>query len=239
LAGEKILIVDDEPEITELISLYLVKEGFRVVIGADGFKALELTRTEKPDLIILDVLLPGLDGFEVCYELRKETDVPILFLSCKDQEMDKILGLGIGGDDYITKPFSPGELRARVKAQLRRARQSVTQANQGQVLRFPGLEIDFGSYTVSANGAPVNLSSTEFLLLSAMAQNPNQVFSTAQLFNIVWKEKSLGDARTVMVHISNLRRKIESDPASPRYILTVRGIGYKFSYPARTIADTQ
>lgn len=230
MAGEKILVVDDEAEITELISLYLTKNGFHVVTAETGEQAIELTRTIKPDLIILDILLPGLDGIEVCQELRKDNNVPILFLSCKSEDTDKVLGLTVGGDDYITKPFSPSELLARIKAHLRRNRLLNTAHKQEKsLLTFPGLVIDLDSHVVLVNGAPVILSAKEFQLLALLAQNPNKIFSIEQLFKALWSYQSFGDTRTVMVHISNLRKKIEKDPSNPDYIHTVRGVGYKFS----------
>lgn len=237
IAGETILIVDDDEDIRELVEMYLRKNNFRVITAADGTAVLDLITTDHPDLIILDVLMPGLDGFEVCQAIRKETDVPILFLSAKESDIDKILGLGVGGDDYMTKPFSPAELVARIKAHLRRNRtllnKKTATAHNGtpHVLKFPNLEIDLHSYVVRVNGSPVTLPAKEFHLLSLLARHPNRVFSVGELFESVWGADSLGDNRTVMVHISNLRKKIEPDHTNPRYISTVRGIGYKFNNP--------
>lgn len=231
MAGEKILVVDDEAEISQLITLYLAKNGFQVITAESGQKALELANNQRPDLIILDVVLPGLDGIEVCQELRRSSNLPILFLSCKCEDTDKIMGLTVGGDDYITKPFSPGELVARVKAHLRRSRLlGETKTQEKSILTYPGLVIDLTSHVVLVSNSPVILSAKEFQLLSLMAQNPNMVFSIEQLYQSLWNSHSFGDARTVMVHISNLRKKIESDPSNPKYIHTIRGAGYKFSW---------
>lgn len=226
---QKVLVVDDEMEIRDLIYLYLSREGFKVLGASNSQEACELTYKLRPDLIILDILLPTQDGFELCTQLRKTTDVPIIFLSCKTENMDKILGLTVGGDDYMTKPFSPGELVARVKAHLRRSHIQDRHHALKQVLSYPGLEIHLASHTVLINNKPVDLTAKEFELLVLFAQNPNRVFYTEQIFQKIWKTYGLeGDTRTVMVHISNLRKKIERDHANPKYILTVRGVGYKF-----------
>jgi len=231
LAGEQVLIVDDEPEISQLLGLYLTREGYGVSCANNGPEALDCIRREKIDFVILDVLLPGLDGIEVCTEIRKLTDVPIVFLSCRDEDIDKVMGLVAGGDDYITKPFSPRELVARVKAHLRRYRMVSAAKEKGRPpsLRYEGLEIDLESCEVKVRGESVYLSHKEFELLSLLAQNPDRVFSADELFEKLWKMQSFGDIRTVMVHISNLRKKIERNPAAPNYILTVRGAGYKFN----------
>lgn len=232
LAGEKVLIVDDELEICEMLSLYLEGERYQIIIAENGRQALMRAREQKPDIIILDIFLPDMDGIEVCQELRNFTSVPILFLSCKSEDVDKIVGLRVGGDDYITKPFSPGELTARVKAHLRRNRLLDAISKHTQVLRFPGLEIDIGSHEIRKNEAKIPLSAIEFQLLTILAKNPNRVFNPDHLYELVWGNEELCDPRTVAVHISNLRKKIESDPTRPSYILTVRGVGYKFNVPS-------
>lgn len=229
MSPARILIVDDEPEISELISLYLTKEGYTVLTAENATEAIKVTEDSNPDLIILDILLPDQNGIEACQELRKLTVAPILFVSCKDEDQDKIQGLRAGGDDYMTKPFSPGELVARVNAHLRRNRMLRTVQQTKQRICHPGLEIDAASYTVTIDGEEITLTSREFELLELLARHPNQVFTPEQLFDLIWRENSLGDYRTVVVHISNLRRKIEPDPANPRYVLTVRGVGYKFA----------
>lgn len=233
---EKILIVDDDQDIRELLSLHLTNNGFQVFAAADGTKALDQFKTSLPHLIILDIMMPGLDGYDVCLELRKLTDVPIIILSAKEQATDKIVGLRLGADDYITKPFNMGELIARVKAHLRRNRVMSHQTmgvgiktEAPRLLQYPGLEIDLKSCNVRMNGQPVALSAKEYHLLIFLAQNPDQVYTLEQLFQTVWDSYSYGDKRTVMVHISNLRKKIEPDPITPKYIITVRGMGYKFN----------
>ncbi|SMC79759.1 response regulator transcription factor [Sporomusa malonica] len=225
MAGKHILVVDDEPEISDIIRLYLTKEGFLVTTATAGSQAIELARQQAFDLAILDIILPEIDGLSLARQLRQTTDLPVIFLSCKSEEEDKIAGLGIA-DDYVTKPFSPGELVARVKAHLRRKARD----NGGKhSISYEGLEIDLPGCSVYVRGAVVSLSTTEFQLLTLLACNPDRVYSAAQLFEIIWKAAGLDDARTVAVHISNLRKKIETDPANPKYILTCRGFGYKFS----------
>ncbi len=230
LAGEKILIVDDNEDIKEILTLYLENEGYEVIAAADGNKAVTTALTAKPDLIILDMMLPGLDGIEVCQEIRNELMTPIIFLSCKGDPLDKSIGLTAGGDDYMSKPFEPIELLARVKAQLRRNRMlQKTIKEQTNTLTFKDLTIDLASLSVEVKGTPVILSPKEFQLLALLAESPNTVFSTDQLFEALWRTESHGDNRTVMVHISNIRKKIEEDPAKPLFIKTIKGAGYKFS----------
>lgn len=226
--NEKILVVDDEKEIVELLSDYLTVEGYVVVVASNGREAVEKAGTEKPDLVLLDIMMPGLDGFEVCRILRAQTNIPIVMLSAKQHEGDKVLGLGLGADDYIAKPFSPREVVARVRAQLRRATVLSVKAGNREVLRFPGLEIYLKEYRVTVDGREVSLQAREFELLCHMAQRPRQVFTKELLFEQVWGEEYLGDPNTLSVHIRRLREKIEEDPARPRYIKTVWGVGYKF-----------
>lgn len=229
MPGEKILLVDDEAEIVELISLYLKKEGYEVLCSNNGAEALEMAKEHRPDLVILDISLPGMDGIEVCRQLRKSFSTPILFLSCKSDDMDIILGFSIGGDDYITKPFSPGQLVARVKAHLRRSHLMEQHKEDSQHLYFPGLEVDLISRTVKVDGVIAPLSSKEFDLLLHLAKSPGKVLPLEQLYKMTWGVDSNGDTRTLLVHISNLRKKIETNPAEPRYVQTVRGVGYKFN----------
>lgn len=232
---EKILIVDDEEPINELISSYLKKEGFVPFSAFSGQEAIQLFHETSPDLIILDVMLPDIEGIDVCLELRKTTNVPILFLSCKGEEIDKIIALSVGGDDYITKPFLPGELIARIKANLRR---NMTQSNQdfqepgnNMLHRFPGLTMDVEEREVLVDGSPVPLLHKEFEILKLFIENPKRIFSAIQIFESVWKTPCLdGDTRTVMVYISTLRKKIETNPSNPKYIASVRGLGYKLNY---------
>jgi len=233
---ETILIVDDDHDIRKVLELYLCNAGYHVVEADHGYTVLDIFEKENPDLIILDVMLPGLDGLEVCQMIRRISDVPILFLSAKEDDIDKIVGLGVGGDDYISKPFSPSVVTAKVKAHLRRNRlldksshAAGIQPKRKQIISFPGLVIDQESYSVKANGKDIHLSTKEYQILCLLAANPDRVYSFDQLFHMIWGESSFGDHRTVMVHISNLRKKIENDPTTPEYITTVRGIGYKFN----------
>ncbi|WP_284641295.1 response regulator transcription factor [Paenibacillus silviterrae] len=229
LIGAKILVIEDDPEIKEVIRLYLEKNGFRVVQAEDGQNAARIVMEEQPELIILDVLLPGKNGFEVCQEIRERTQAPILFLSCKKDETDKIMGLGLGGDDYMTKPFSPNELIARVKAHLRRPHLSGGEKEAGGAKQTIGsIQIDRLSRVVRVNGGEVTLSRKEFDLLSFLASRPEQTFSHEQLFREIWGQESFNDTRTIIVHVSNLRKKIEPDPSNPQYIINVHGVGYKF-----------
>lgn len=231
MAGETILVVDDDEDIREIITMYLEKEGYHAASASDGKQALSYAFSIKPDLIILDMMLPGLDGIEVCQELRKRISTPIIFLSCKSTPGDKSIGLIAGGDDYMSKPFDSVELLARVKAHLRRSRMLENSNGadaSSSLICYPGLTIDLNSYTVIAAGQEVILSPKEFQLLALLAQNPNSVISNEQLFQSLWGTDSLGDYRTVMVHISNLRKKIEQDPKKPLFIHTIKGVGYKF-----------
>lgn len=232
MAQDKIMIVDNEMEIIQLMKLYLSREGYEVVWTTDSTKAAALAQDERPDLILLDVVMPGLSGIELCTKIREQSDVPILFVSCKNQEMDKVLGLSIGGDDYIAKPFSPAELVARVKAHLRRRNMSHFAGPNSElpqnILAVGELAVDLNAHTVTVNGQPVHLTAKEFELLVLLCRYPNRVFTSRQIFDNLWDSYGIDeDVRTVMVHISNLRKKIEPNPEKPRYIHTVRGVGYK------------
>lgn len=230
MAREKILVVDDESDIRDIIVRYLTKEFYTVMVADNGQLALELIETKNPDLVILDIVLPDTDGFSICPQIRGLTSCPILFLSCKDDEVDKILGLSLGGDDYITKPFSPRELVARIKSHLRRNQIISSNSSYSNLIEFDNLVIDLDGYQVKIDEQSIPLPAKEFKILSILAQSPNRIFSSDQLYDLVWNENSIGDTRTVLVHISNLRKKIERDPSNPKYIVTVRGVGYKFSY---------
>jgi two-component system alkaline phosphatase synthesis response regulator PhoP len=227
LAKEKILVVDDERNIVELVKYNLEKEGYEVVCAYDGIEALNVARQERPDLIILDVMLPGTGGLDVCRTLRKETKTPIIMATAKSEEIDKILGLELGADDYVTKPFSPRELVARVKAVLRR---TSTKAEEKDELSFDHLTINLVKHEVRLKGDEVDLKPKEFDLLKLLCTNPGKVFTRDYLLEQLWGYDYLGDTRTVDVHMRRLRQKIEEDPASPRYLKTVHGIGYKFQY---------
>ncbi|TVY10396.1 response regulator transcription factor [Paenibacillus cremeus] len=230
MTRQTILLVEDDHEIREIIRLYLEKNGYRVVTAISGDEAIQIAAKEQPDLAILDVLLPGKNGFEVCREIRSYSSAPILFLSCKKDETDKIEGLSIGGDDYITKPFSPNELLARVRANLRRPYLTGGEpdANTSK-LKVGTIEIDRLSRVVQVNGARITLSRKEFDLLSFLVSHPDQTFSHEQLFREIWGQDCFNDTRTIIVHVSNLRKKIEPDPSNPQYIINVHGVGYKFA----------
>jgi DNA-binding response OmpR family regulator len=224
------MIIDDEIEILELVALYLERENYEVTCLSNANETLEKVKEINPDLLILDILLSGVDGVELCRNLRKFTDIPILFISGKRDDVDKVIGLSAGGDDYITKPFSPIELVARVKAHLRRNHiNNYKQFNQGKQMKYDALEIDLSNQTVRLHGYEVSLSSREFKILTQLAKHPGRVFSIDDLYQLVWGTDSFSDTRTVMVHISNLRKKIEEDPSYPSYIITARGTGYKFN----------
>ncbi|MGD1118870.1 MAG: response regulator transcription factor [Dehalococcoidales bacterium] len=229
----KILVVDDDKNLLEVLKYNLVNEGYAVVTAEDGIQALELARREKPDLIILDIMLPGLDGIEVCRVLRKEMAVPILMLTAKTQEIDKVVGLEVGADDYMAKPFSVRELMARLRAMLRRSqwmRQTVSPDTEEApaVLKADGLEVDMVGHLASRHGVPLKLSPKEFDLLSFLMLHRGQVFNRERIVEKVWGYDYEGTARTVDVHIRALRRKIEDSPEKPQHLLTVHGFGYKF-----------
>jgi len=240
LAREKILLIDDEIDITELIKKYLLKEDFSIESASNAKEALESVHNFNPDLIILDIMMPDIDGIELCLEIRKQSNVPVIFLSCKAEEIDKIMALSAGGDDYMIKPFLPGELIARVKAHLRRSRLLSVNKEKDDVFQYPGLKVNMDTREVWAKGSLTNLSSKEFEILSILIRNPKRIYSMEQLFQMVWKMESLnGDARTIMVYISNLRKKIEEDPSNPQYVINVRGVGYKFNHSLVKIGDDQ
>ncbi|SFK01378.1 MULTISPECIES: response regulator transcription factor [unclassified Bacillus (in: firmicutes)] len=226
----RILIADDEKEIRDLLKKYLEREFYTVDIAIDGEEALHLFRQNKYNLVILDLMMPKIDGIEVCKRLREQTNIPILMLTAKDHEVDKILGLSIGADDYITKPFSIHEVVARVKALMRRFLVLGSDANSHEqaLLQFKGLTIDFKKYTVTVGAEEISLTAKELELLKFFASSPEQVFTKTQLFRNVWDSNYIEDDNTVMVHIRKLRKKIETDPSNPKFIQTVWGIGYKF-----------
>jgi len=224
--NELILVVDDEPKIVKLARDYLEQGGFRVLTAADGMTALAVARSARPDLIVLDLKLPGKDGLDVCRTLRRESDVPIIMLTARVEETDRLIGLELGADDYITKPFSPRELVARVRAVLRRVQGSVRQSG---LILVADLEIDLKGRRVTRTGESVTLTRSEFDLLVALAQHPGQVFTREQLLTRLYDVAYEGFARSIDAHIKNLRQKLEIDPTEPHYILTVFGVGYKWS----------
>lgn len=232
MAGEKILVTDDERDINNLVSSYLRKEGFTVFQAFNGSETLAVIEKEDPDFVVLDIMLPDIDGTALCLEIRKKSDAGILFLSCKAEEMDKIIALSAGGDDYMTKPFMPGEMVARIKAYLRRHQSSeIVKAQGEEVYSYGDLVLNNTTREVWLSGEEIKLTAKEFDILRLFVQNPRRIFTADQLFELVWQTDSLeGDSRTVMVYISTLRKKIEPEPEGSKYIINIRGVGYKFNH---------
>jgi len=232
---ETILLVDDEKEIVELLTIYLCNEGYRLLKAYDGMEALECLQKEEVDLIILDVMMPKMDGLAACMKIREERKMPIIILSAKNTDMDKISGLSLGADDYVGKPFNPLEIVARVKSQLRRYhgfnKDSNTLGNDSK-LSFEDLTIDTSKHEVYVDQQKIKLTPREFSILELLARHQGQVLSLQQIYNKVWNEPFLDGGNTVMVHIRNLRDKIEIDSKRPRYIQTVWGVGYKLDGPS-------
>ena len=224
--GSKILVVEDEPALLEALRYNFSREGYQVVTASDGAEAVEQARQQRPDVIVLDLMLPKLDGLEVCRILRRDMTVPILMLTAKGEEVDRVVGLEMGADDYVTKPFSLRELLARVRAMLRRA--GMPAAPQGEdVIRAGDLEVDPARRQASMNGVPLVLKPREFDLLAFLARSQGLVFTREQLLEKVWGYRYAGDSRTVDVHVHWLRQKLERDPQNPQHLVTVRGVGYK------------
>lgn len=227
----KIMIVDDEPDILDLLEKALNIEGFQNIIKVgNGLLAVSVCNEKQPDVIILDVMLPGLDGYEVCKQIRQFSHCPILFLSSKNDELDKILGLAVGGDDYVTKPFSPKEIAYRVKAQLRRTEYKQSPV-QELILQVGTLKIYPDSCRVMKGDKEIELTAREFEILKYLAKNKGRVISRERLYETVWREDSFGCDNTIMVHIRHLREKIEDNPKSPEYLVTMKGLGYKLVNP--------
>jgi len=224
--SQTILVVDDEPQIVRLVRSYLEAAGFRVVTASDGQQALHIARHEKPDLVVLDVLMPRMDGLEFTRRIRRERNVPIIMLTARTEETDRIVGLELGADDYVTKPFSPKEVVARVRAVLRRMQPQSTSA---PMLRAGPITLDKDTHTVTVSGQPVKLTPTEFSILETLLTTPGRAFSRAQLLEAAQGIAFESYEPTVNAHIMNMRRKLEPDPANPRYILTVRGVGYRLA----------
>ena len=227
----RVLVVDDEVALATVVASYLQREGFAVDLAHDGPGAVAAAREQPPDLVVLDVMLPGFDGIEVCRQLRAFTDAYVIMLTARDEEVDKIVGLSVGADDYLVKPFSPRELIARVRAMLRRPRAvaggaGALPAEEQEPFRLGGLVVDPVARLVSVDGDPVELTRTEFDLLAAMAARPRAAFTRRQLIDAVWGPDWYGDEHVVDVHVGHLRRKLGDDPADPAYVRTVRGIGY-------------
>src|SRR5512136_2218831 len=223
----KILIIDDEPSIVNLVTAYLKPEGYEVFTAPDGITGLKSARAYKPDLVVLDLMLPGMDGIELLTQLRRESNVYVILLTAKTEETDKIIGLSVGADDYLTKPFSPRELVARIKAALRRYGQPANGAGK-HILAFHRVRIDMNARRVWKDDQPVELTTLEFDLLATLAEHHGRVLSREQLLERVWGHDFYGEDRVVDVHLGHVRKKIETDPARPELIATVRGVGYRF-----------
>jgi two-component system OmpR family response regulator len=225
--GDKILVVEDDRTLLDVLKYNLVKEGYNVVTAIDGAQALEIARSQKPELIVLDIMLPELNGLEVCRILRKDMTVSILMLTAKGEEIDKIVGLEVGADDYMTKPFSMRELLARVRAMLRRTRMTEPESAEEETINIGNLVIDIPRRRATLSGVMLDLTQKEFDLLAFLARNRGLVFNREQLLERVWGYDYAGGTRTVDVHIRWLREKIEENPAKPKHLITVRGVGYK------------
>jgi two-component system response regulator VicR len=230
---DKILVVDDEQPIADILRFNLEKEGYQVICAYDGKQAVELAFSEQPDLILLDLMLPIKDGMDVCKEIRIKSNIPIIMLTAKDTEFDKVLGLELGADDYVTKPFGTRELLARVKAQLRRQKKTITgdqeQKNSTKLIRGQGIEIDSEMYIVYKDGDALDLTHREFELMQYLVKFSGKVMTREHLLQAIWGYDYFGDVRTVDVAIRRLREKIEKDPSNPEYIMTRRGLGYMLS----------
>lgn len=225
----KVLIVEDEDAIAEIERDYLELSGFDVTLASDGKEGLDIALKEDFDIIILDIMLPGMDGFDICKEIRKEKDIPIIMVSAKKEDIDKIRGLGIGADDYMTKPFSPSELVARVKAHLARyERLLINNKPENEIIEIRGIKIDKTARRVFVNGEEKSFTTKEFDLLTFLAEHPNHVYTKEELFREIWDMDSIGDIATVTVHIKKIREKIEADTSNPQYIETIWGVGYRF-----------
>lgn len=224
-----ILVVDDEAPIVEILKFNLTKSGYRVLAAYDGDEGYRLAVSEKPDLILLDVMLPKMDGFEVCKKIREKHSTPIIMLTARDEEVDKVLGLELGADDYITKPFSVRELLARVKANIRRTVSDMQQGGEGELITFENLTINPARYEVSKDGTVIDLTLREFELLKFLAMQPGKIFTRETLLEKVWGYEYFGDVRTVDVTVRRLREKVEDNPAAPNFIMTKRGVGYYFN----------
>lgn len=230
LNRRKILIIDDEEDILKLLSMVLRKEGFENIYTAEDAKSgFELFEEVNPDIILLDIMLPDEEGYEVCKRIRKTSNVPILFMSAKTEEIDRILGFALGGDDYITKPFSPKEVAYRIKAHFKRSNYAMEEDDKNAVLKLGPFQIDEKKVEVRKNGELIELKPKEYRMLLYMAKHPNQIMSKEKLCDEVWGEDYIGFDNTIMVHVRRLREKIEDDPSNPKYIINLKGLGYKLS----------
>ncbi|MGA7097275.1 MAG: response regulator transcription factor [Acidimicrobiia bacterium] len=224
----RVLIVEDEPGLAESVKYALGAEGFEVLVADTGVEGLELARSHQPDLVLLDLMLPGMSGLDVCRQIRTSSDVPIIMLTAKDAESDKVAGLELGADDYVTKPFSMRELTARVRAHIRRAGKTGLLAESNEVLRAGPIELDIDAHEMRVSGEPIRLRPKEFELLESLMRRKNRLAARHTLIDEVWGPSYFGDTKTLDVHIKRLRQKLEPDPAKPVHIVTVRGLGYKF-----------
>jgi len=227
LQRQSVLVIEDEDTLLEALRYNLSNEGYQVSVAPEGNEGLALARELQPDLVILDVMLPGLDGFQLCRILRGESDVPIMMLTARVEEIDRVVGLELGADDYVVKPFSMREFLARVRGMLRRSRQAADGTNRGSV-SAGDLELDLNSHTVRRAGAPLELKPREYALLSLMMTNTGKAYTRHEILDRVWGQDYIGDTRTVDVHIRWLREKIEPDPGNPQRLITIRGVGYRF-----------
>ena len=226
---EKILIIEDENSITRFIRAFLLSNGYDVITAASGTQARSMISSHCPDLVLLDIAMPGIDGFEICRKIREKKNTPIIMVSAKKEDIDKIRGLGLGADDYMTKPFSPSELVARVKAHLARYERLVgSGVKANEIIEIRGIKIDKTARRVYINGEEKTFTTKEFDLLTFLAENPNHVFTKEELFNRIWDMESIGDVATVTVHIKKIREKIELNTSKPQYIETIWGVGYRF-----------
>lgn len=231
IEDKRVLLIDDDRDILNLLETTLRKEGFKQIYKAStGYESIKLCVKINPDIIVLDIMLPDIDGFQVCQSLRKLTLCPIIFLSAKNDDMDKLLGLGLGGDDYITKPFSPKEVAFRIKAQLRRKEYDEDlESERENAIKFGDIVIDKEKSEVLRCNNPVSLTAKEYQILLYLARHPNHIISKRNLYEAIWEDSYLGDDNTIMVHIRKLREKIEENPSSPQYLITIRGLGYKLA----------
>ena len=227
MAQNSVVIVDDDTKLTKLLQTYFDKEGFVTWTVHEGLEAVNMIREKKPDIVILDLMLPGIDGLEICRRVRRYSDVPILMLTARDEETDRLIGLEMGADDYVTKPFSPREVVARVKAILRRSKKQVE--GKPELVKYGSLSIDFERHEVKKNGELADVTPTEFKILEVLATSPGRVYSRLHMVEFIQEYAFEGYERTIDAHVKNLRRKIEDNPKEPQYILTVYGVGYKFA----------
>lgn len=223
----KVLAADDEKELLDALELYITRENIRLVKAGNGVEAMELFRRENPHLVLLDIMMPGLDGFSVLRKIREESKVPAIMVTARGEDYDKILGLELGADDYITKPFNPLEVVARIKAQLRR-NYDYQDTSENSAINLSGLLLNAGEGTVHKDGVSLELTRTEFCILELLMKNPGRIFTKQQIIDYAWGNDYMAEENTVMVHISNLRGKIEDDPKTPTLLKTVKGLGYKF-----------